>query len=343
MVLEPHRHRRIRRSHTVIAGALGLLVLVGAVIGGFQLLRGRPAPAGAVGVAGGTSASDPGASPVSPTPTPVTTTPTPVPSATRPPAPKVNQPPAPRPPAGTSAKKGVSTWEFTGVGTALADVKAAWYWNWSPTPTNGAGSAATFVPMIWGAGSVTAANLNNAKASGKELLGFNEPDYGSQSNMTVEQALDFWPQLQATGLRLGSPAPATNGAKAGEWLDRFITGARARGYRVDFIALHWYGSDFSAAAVGQLKSYLQAVYDRYHLPIWLTEFALIKFGATTTFPTAAQQTAFITNSTAMLQALPYLERYAWFALPTSKTGDETGLYRNGTTPTAAGTAYRSAG
>ncbi|MGI8447455.1 MAG: glycosyl hydrolase [Streptosporangiaceae bacterium] len=30
----------------------------------------------------------------------------------------------------------------------------------------------------------------------------------------------------------------------------------------------------SATAVSQLKGYLQGIYARYHLPIWLTEFAL---------------------------------------------------------------------
>lgn len=64
----------------------------------------------------------------------------------------------------------------------------------------------------------------------------------------------------------------------GGWLDRFLSGAKARGYRVDFIALHWYGSEFSAAAVDHLRGYIQAVYQRYRMPIWLTEFALIKWG-----------------------------------------------------------------
>ena len=152
--------------------------------------------------------------------------------------------------------------------------------------------------MIWGPGSVTTSNLNRAKESGKVLLGFNEPDFASQSNMSVTQALDLWPQLQATGLRLGSPAVATGGATAGGWLDRFMTGARERGLRVDFITLHWYGSDFSTAAVNHLASYIRAVHDRYQLPIWLTEYALIKFGSGgSTYPTAAQQTAFVNGST----------------------------------------------
>ena len=42
--------------------------------------------------------------------------------------------------------------------------------------------------MIWGAGSVTGANLNKAKASGKVLLAFNEPDFGEQMIVTGTDA-----------------------------------------------------------------------------------------------------------------------------------------------------------
>jgi Glycosyl hydrolase catalytic core len=263
------------------------------------------------------------------------------------PAPVEKSPAAARParPSGTSKKKGVSTWYFDGEEPALADVRASWYYNWAnDRQKTTAPAGVEFVPMIWGAGSVTPAALDTARKQGKTLLGFNEPDFASQSNMSVQQALDLWPQLMATGMRLGSPAPATGAATAGGWLDQFMTGAAARGYRVDFIALHWYGSDFSAAATSQLRSYLQATYDRYHKPIWLTEYALIKFGGTTQYPTQDEQAAFVRASTAMMDGLPFVERYAWFSLPTNQDGaDGTGLYRNGTTPTMVGAAYRSVG
>jgi Glycosyl hydrolase catalytic core len=52
----------------------------------------------------------------------------------------------------------------------------------------------------------------------------------------------------------------------------------------------------------------------------------------------------VKSSTAMLQKLSYVERYAWFAFPTSTDGtDGTGLYRPGNVPTLAGKAYRAAG
>jgi hypothetical protein len=176
------------------------------------------------------------------------------------------------------------------------------------------------------------------------LLGFNEPDQSGQANMTVAQALDLWPQLEATGMTLGSPAVSNGAATPGGWLDQFMTGAKARGYRVNFITVHWYGGDFeTAAAVQQLESYLQAIYNQYHLPIWLTEFALTSYaGPTPTFPTEDQQAAFLTAATQMLDGLPYVQRYAWFALPVSSGSGTTGLFNQGPVATEVGRAFEAA-
>jgi hypothetical protein len=241
-----------------------------------------------------------------------------------------------------ATRKGVSAHDFGGVTTALADVRAGWYYTWaSNTQGITAPPGVEFVPMIWGPGSVTDAELNQAKALGTTLLGFNEPDLAGQADMTVEHALELWPRLQATGMRLGAPAVAFGGDVPGGWLDRFMSGAAARGYRVDFIPLHWYGSDFSSAATGHLRSYLQAVYDRYRKPVWLTEYALIDFtGPVPRYPSQAEQADFVRSSTAMLQGLPFVERYAWFTLSTSTS--PTGLY-TGTSANASGAAYRAAG
>jgi hypothetical protein len=251
----------------------------------------------------------------------------------------------------TSQRKGVSTWQFPGVRQALAKSGASWYYNWEASPNGIAGpSAVSFVPMIWGASNVTTATLEKVRHEGHVLLGFNEPDNGGQSDMTVQQALGLWPQLMATGMTLGSPAVAYDAAAPGGWLDRFMRGAAARGYRVNFITVHWYGADFrTSPAVQELDSYLQAIYDRYHLPIWVTEFALANFAsATPTFPTQAQQAAFLTAATRMLASLPYVQRYAWFALPTWGSGatalftGATGLFTAGPVPTKVGRAFQAA-
>jgi hypothetical protein len=274
------------------------------------------------------------------TPSPVTAAiPIPAPS----PAPSPSPKPRPAVTVAANAKKGVSAWTFSGVSRALAKSGASWYYTWS---SNHAGitspKGVQFVPMIWGPGSVNAATLSQAKQEGNILLGFNEPDMTSQSNMTVSQALSLWPQLMATGMRLGSPAVADDAATPGGWLDSFMRGAAARGYRVNFITVHWYGADFAtAAAVSQLESYLQAIHARYHLPIWLTEFALANFGGSPSFPTEGQQAAFLTAATAMLQRLPYVQRYAWFALPSSATDGSTGLFRSGAVATRVGRAFEA--
>ncbi|MFS0703905.1 glycoside hydrolase family protein, partial [Cellulomonas sp. 179-A 9B4 NHS] len=269
-------------------------------------------------------------------------------TSTAPPAPPAPEPapvapPAPAP-AATSGKKGVGTWEFPHTAGALDDVGASWFYNWSPSDDRTPRPAdVEFVPMIWGRDAVTDATLAQARSEGDVLLGFNEPDLGEQSAMSVEEALDLWPRLEATGMRLGSPAVAWGGDVPGGWLDRFLAGARERGLRVDFITLHWYGSDFGPAAVDHFLGYVDAVHARYGLPVWVTEYGLMSFGGSPRHPTGAQAAAFIQGSTAGMQARPYVERYAWFGLPAVGDSVEFGLYRDASTPTEAGVAYRAAG
>ncbi|MGW1208618.1 glycosyl hydrolase [Streptomyces sp. NPDC002499] len=239
-------------------------------------------------------------------------------------------------------RKGVSLNPVDGASQALAASGASWYLNWaSSTGAVTKPDGVDYVPMIWGPGSVTDAELSAATQGGtKELLGFNEPDNGKQSNMTPEQALDLWPRLEATGLRLGAPAVAGGGNLDGGWLDRFMKGAADRNLRVDFIPLHWYGSDFGPDAANQLRGYLQAVRDRYHKPVWLTEYGLIDFSQRTPrYPSEREQIDFIKSSTRMLDSLSFVERYAWFTLSTQTS--PTGLY-DGTTANASGRAYHDA-
>src|SRR5580658_2948260 len=89
-----------------------------------------------------------------------------------------------RPAVTANAKKGVSAWSFSGVGKALHKSGVSWYYTWG-VDHSGITSPkyVSFVPMIWGAGSVTTGNLREVKREGKYLLGFNEPDNPGQSNM----------------------------------------------------------------------------------------------------------------------------------------------------------------
>jgi hypothetical protein len=215
-------------------------------------------------------------------------------------------------------KRGVASSRYLGSQPAvLSKVRPAWAYDWSATPPRSR-SRIQWVPMVWGGGSVTSsviAALTTVRRSGRaaDLLGFNEPDSASQSNMSPGQAAALWPQLERTGLRLGSPAPAvpTDG-----WLARFMSLARARHLRVDFIALHYYQDFTNPDAVGALRRQLVAIHDTYHRPIWITEIGAIDIRSwqepMLRVPTQARADGYMRHVFAMLDALPFVSRYAWF-------------------------------
>ena len=214
------------------------------------------------------------------------------------------------------APKGVG--DYPGIPGAVANLsalRAGWYYDWGTAPV-GATPGVQFVPMIWAHANVNPRELHAAVASGAGvLLGFNEPDVESQSNMTVEQAIADWPQLQATGLRLGSPAPGTGeDLKTNGWLARFMAEVKTHGYRVDFICIHPYQSSFDVGtATENLRQEIAYVHDTYHRPVWVTEYGLVDWHKNA-YPDAETAARFATASAAMMHNLPYVERYAWYSL-----------------------------
>ena len=171
-------------------------------------------------------------------------------------------------------------------------------------------SPVPFVPMVWGA--TAAGGVDTAGLAGEPVvLGFNEPDLRAQSNLTVAQAIALWPDLMATGARLGSPAVATSHTLgANSWLGKFMAQAGAAGLRVDFIAVHYYSTNPDVAA---FKSWLTKVYNAYHLPIWVTEWGLVDFTNPDRF-TATETATFFTAGTLMMDGLGFVEKQAWFGL-----------------------------
>ncbi|WP_432090874.1 sigma-70 family RNA polymerase sigma factor [Streptomyces sp. NRRL F-5630] len=351
-------HRGPRTAARLFHGPVGIGAAAAAVAAAVAtpfLLRGGEEPAGASVRA----ATVPRSAPETPAPSTTSPSPSPTPSHSAKPAPSPRTPGktspaptrraassshAPRTAVVASARKGVGVWDAPGDEQGLAASGARWYYTWSASPRGIVDSGAPgFVPMIWGEKNTDDATLATARANGPYLLGFNEPDMGGQANLSVERALDLWPKLMAHGKVLGSPAVAYGGDTPGGWLDRFMTGARERGYRVDFVAVHWYGGDFrTEAAVQQLRTYLEAVHRRYGKPVWLTEFALTDFSQGVRFPSPTEQAAFLSSATRMLDTLPWLQRYAWFGLPSAAGEVNTGLYRPDGSWTEAGEAFRTA-
>lgn len=143
------------------------------------------------------------------------------------------------------------------------------------------------------------------------LLGYNEPDKKDQASMTVDQAIEGWPELLGTGLRLGSPAPSDGGLG---WLYQFMDKADAAGLRVDFVAVHYYRAfanpKDAKGAAAQYYRFLKGIHDRVKRPLWVTEW---NNGANWTKepdPSFKQQQDAIEEMIKMLDETPFVERYA---------------------------------
>jgi hypothetical protein len=181
--------------------------------------------------------------------------------------------------------------------TDLKILNLDWYYNWlsdticSPTP-------AQFIPMIWGPMFINQTETVDKKAAA--LLGFNEPDL---MPWAPKDMADLWPQMEATGLRLGSPAPSA-GIGAHTWLDQFF--GNCTNCRVDFIAIHWYSPWSGTCDTDSLVKFINFYVTRYNKPIWLTEFDC----ADGTFE---QNLQFLQNALPVLEKeCPTLERIAWY-------------------------------
>ncbi|KAG1892655.1 glycosyl hydrolase catalytic core-domain-containing protein [Suillus subluteus] len=189
---------------------------------------------------------------VSQTPTtPTATTPTPTPTST---------------PASTSSgKKWGLAWpngdtDYLSTFAALSNV--GYLYTWSPyLPTDLYGLKG--IPMFPDFQSLVVAGYANY------VLGMNEPNEPSQSNMSPSDGVALWQQyinpLKDEGYYLISPA-CTNDQTGLDWMASFFQ--ECSGCHVDAVAFHFYGTDAQ-----DFISYATQLYNTYNLPIWVTEFA----------------------------------------------------------------------
>jgi len=210
-------------------------------------------------------------------------------------------------------KKGLGSCSNTISATDLKQLHLGWYYNWTPLSKQDADPELEFVPMFWSSNDVTAKNLATVGASGAiNVLGFNEPDLPGQSNMTVKECLDLWPQLMPLKQRLGSPAPANPA-----WLEQFMPEAKSRGLRIDFVCVHTYPDISNPKVIEHAEASLRSIHQKYGLPIWLTECGAANIAAwhqpQLRKPTSESAQEFLQKLVAMLERLPFVERYAWFA------------------------------
>jgi hypothetical protein len=196
-----------------------------------------------------------------------------------------------------------------------------WWYNWAASPdgtlSKGFTSGVEYVPMIWGGSFNTTTLAKQVPAGAKYLLTFNEPNFGSQSNLTPSQAAALWPQIQAfasaRAMKIVSPAVNYCGSPCNDtdpfdWLSKFF--AACTGCEVDYVAMHWYACTKSA-----LTSTLAKYEQQFGKPLWVTEFSCLD---TSSDVTDAYELSYMKDAVAALEADPKVFRYAWF------TGRSTG-------------------
>ncbi len=253
--------------------------------------------------------------------------------------------PATAAPDRRSKKKGVGTvarkdghWLKT-----IRQLDCRWFYSWGSNKPEGVPAGVDFIPMVWGYWGQKAEIARAGEAAKqvgiKELLGFNEPDEKSQSNLSVEKALDAWPLLMETGLRLGSPGCVHPDR---EWMKAFMEGVKKRKLRVDFVTMHSYGGTDVEAFMNRLE----AVRKLFRRPIWITEFAVGDWQAKSVAQNRHKPEMvlrFMEKLLPRLERCSFLERYAWFpAGPDSAALGTSALFDKSGALTPLGKVYQQA-
>ena len=220
----------------------------------------------------------------------------------------------------TIGKKGVAfgqpfldSWDYR-----LTTLNANWHYSWNWELVENYPEDVQFVPMIWGASNVNSNAISAVQQMYENdeithLLGFNEPDLESQANMSVEDAVYYWSELESTGAILGSPVTAS---PLNSWMIDFMTEASNQNLDIDFIAVHIYMPPNPDAFINKIN----AIFEQYQKPIWITEFAVRDNNATSIDDnqySPEEVLDFMQAVLPQLEELDFVHRYAWFNTSTN--------------------------
>jgi hypothetical protein len=227
---------------------------------------------------------------------------------------------------GTRCKRGIASNAAPSAAFARSGADSpgiAWWYNWAAQATGG-DSSIEFVPMIWGSGSLTA----TVPAASEFVLGFNEPNFKAQADLTTAQAAMDWPAVERiAGTTMPRAAelvsPAVNfcgsASDASQCSDPAVTDpytyltdffAACAGCNVDYVAVHWYNCDLPSLQAyidGSSGSGGLAGFVQFGKPIWLTEFSCDSSHS------VADQLAYMQVAIPYLESNPHIYRYAWFS------------------------------
>ena len=207
----------------------------------------------------------------------------------------------------------------------------SWWYNWASQPdyairTTYQNYNVDFTPMAWNSVGISGVSSWADKDSTiKYILGFNEPNFKEQANMTPTQSAKAWPALQKIAqkhhLKIVGPAVNYCGNCVSEggitysdpfkYLDDFFKACDT--CQVDFIGLHWYGSGNS------ITGYVNNA-RKYKKPIWVTEFA--SWDNSNPVQNVSDQKKYLAGTVNFLERDPDVYRYSWF-IGRRQTGSTT--------------------
>lgn len=222
----------------------------------------------------------------------------------------------------TQCKRGVAYGHHSAADLDALSPGISWWYNWAYKPDSelplgyGRKIGVQYVPMAWDETFDPTAMTAAISADSGALLGFNEPNFYAQANLSAADSARLWPKFtqiaEAKGLRLVSPAVNYCGGRCWDtdpiqYLKDFF--AACTDCRVDAIAVHIYvgcnagGTNHATWLIDHLKTYEK----EFKQPLWVTEFACNDAA------NEGQQKDFLVDAVTYLESDPRVERYAWFA------------------------------
>ncbi|KAJ7877085.1 hypothetical protein B0H14DRAFT_3106460 [Mycena olivaceomarginata] len=197
------------------------------------------------------------------------------------------------------------------------------YYTWGPQ--------GYFVPMLWGTKQINSFQQtiddNILTLNITTVLGMNEPQEPSQSNLSPAEGAEMWKEylepLRARKIRLGSPAPSgsSNSIPCAEetvqwifWLYVRITGKNtSRSLRLPFS--DWYNTNATA-----FKEFIVDFHEKFNLNIWVTEWACQNMSGPDDQCTLPEIVDFLRETQTFMDQTDWVERYAWYGVKRDMNG-----------------------
>ncbi len=249
------------------------------------------------------------------------------------------------------SKKGMALGGDMSDKVSLKKLNCSWYYNWATDAFNNSiDEGVDHIPMMWGGADDNKEGMANMSSTANYILGFNEPDIGTQANMLFFNAIDTWKEyISPLNMRKVSPAPAAPGGDS-RWLKQFMNGdykckspwddswglysdymddetktwVDGMNDDVDAVCLHYYRSEIN---VEGLLAAIKTLWETYHKPIWVTELSIFgRKGTSVDFSyeidsRRAEMAEFVRKIVENLDDIPYVERYCWFSYDIDSTNE----------------------